>query len=101
MLLASVLRVYGFLLQSFISGDANLFWVSQLSDQVFRFLLSCKNVGFAVYRLLSYSCSVFKAYLHLWNSSGPNWIIEWQHYSEEELKSWKLVSQPFFTGLVH
>jgi hypothetical protein len=26
------------------------------------------------------------------DSSGPNWIIEWQRYSEEESKSWKLVS---------
>jgi hypothetical protein len=35
---------------------------------------------------------VFKAYLHLWNSGGPNWFIEWQRFSEEESKSWKLVS---------
>jgi hypothetical protein len=35
---------------------------------------------------------MFKAYLHLWNSSSPNWIIEWQRFSEEESKSWKLVS---------
>jgi hypothetical protein len=82
----------GLLLQSFIGGDADLFRVLPLSDRVFRFLLSCKSVGFAVYRLRSYFCSVFKAYLHLWNSGGPNWIIEWQCYSEEESKSWKLVS---------
>jgi hypothetical protein len=82
----------GLLLQSFIGGAADLFRVSPLSDRVFRFSLSCKNVGFTVYRLRSYSCSVFKAYLHLWNSGGPNWIIEWLCYSEEESKSWKLVS---------
>jgi hypothetical protein len=82
----------GLLLQSFIGGATDLFRVSPLSDRVFRFSLSCKNVGFTVYRLRSYSCSVFKAYLHLWNSGGPNWIIEWQCFSEEESKSWKLVS---------
>jgi hypothetical protein len=82
----------GLLLQSFIGGVTDLFRVLPLSDRVFRFSLSCKNVGFVVYRLRSYSCSVFKAYLHLWNSGGPNWIIEWQRFSEEESKSWKLVS---------
>jgi hypothetical protein len=82
----------GLLLQSSVGGEAGLFRVSQLADRVFRFLLSCRIVGFAVYRLRSYSCSMFKAYLHLWNSGGPNWFIEWQRYSVEESKSWKLVS---------
>jgi hypothetical protein len=82
----------GLLLQSFVGGEAVLFRVSQLADRVFRFSISCKVVGFAVYHLRSYSCSVFKAYLHLWNFGGPNWFIEWQRYSVEESKSWKLVS---------
>jgi hypothetical protein len=82
----------GLLLQSFVGGKAGLFKVSQLADRVFRFSISCKVVGFAVYQLRSYSCSVFKAYLHLWNSGGPNWFIEWQRYSAEESNSWKLVS---------
>jgi hypothetical protein len=82
----------GLLLQSFVGGEAGLFRVSQLADRVFRFSISCKVVGFVVYHLRSYSYSVFKAYLHLWNSGGPNWFIEWQRYSEEESKSWTLVS---------
>jgi hypothetical protein len=82
----------GFLLQSFIGGATDLFKVSPLSDRVFRFSLSCKDVGFTVYQLRSYACSTFKAYLHLWNSGSPNWIKEWQRFSEEESKSWKLVS---------
>jgi hypothetical protein len=83
----------GFLLQSLIGGATDLFRVSRLLDRVFRFSLSCKNVGFAVYRLRSYVCPSFKAYLHLWNSGGPNWIKEWQLFSEEESKSWKVVSR--------
>jgi hypothetical protein len=83
----------GFLLQSFIGGKADLFRVIPLSNQGFRFSLSCKDVGFAVYRRRSYVCSSFKAYLHLWNSGGPNWIKEWQLYSDEESSSWKLVSR--------
>jgi hypothetical protein len=86
-------ELVGFLLQSFIGGAADLFRVSLLSDRAFRFSLSCKNVGFVVYRLRSYVYLSFKAYLHLWNSSGPNWIREWQLFSEEESKSWKVVSR--------
>jgi hypothetical protein len=60
----------GLLLQSFIGGAAILFRVSPLLNRVFRFSFSCKNVGFAVYRLRSYSCPVFKAYqpMELWRS---------------------------------
>jgi hypothetical protein len=65
-----------FLLQSFIGGSSELFRISPLSDRVFRFSLSYKDVGFAVYRCHSFICSSFKAYLHLWNSGGPNWIKE-------------------------
>jgi hypothetical protein len=73
-----------------------LFRPLQLSDRVFRFLLSCKEVGFTVYRRHSFSCSSFKAYLHLWNSGGPNWIKEWQLFSDEESSSWTLVSRGRF-----
>jgi hypothetical protein len=55
----------GLLLQSFIGGSAKLFRISPLSNRVFRFSLSCKDVGFAVYRRHSFICSTFKAYLHL------------------------------------
>jgi hypothetical protein len=82
----------GLLLQSLIGGSAKLFRPLQLSDRVFRFSLSCKEVGFAVYRRHSFSCSSFKAYLHLWNSGGPNWIKEWQLFLEDESNSWTIVS---------
>jgi hypothetical protein len=83
----------GFMLQSCIGGFAKLFRTLQLSDRVFRFSLSCKDVGFAVYRRHSFSCSSFKASFHLWNSGGPNWIKEWHLFSDEELNSWTLVSR--------
>jgi hypothetical protein len=83
----------GLLLQSFIGGSAKLFRISSLSDRVFRFSLSCKDVGLAVYRRHSFICSSFKAYLHFWNSGGPNWIKEWQLFTEEESSSWTLVSR--------
>jgi hypothetical protein len=83
----------GLLLQSFIGGSAKLFRPLQLLDRVFRFSLSCKELGFTVYRRHSFSCSSFKAYLHLWNSGAPNWIKEWQLFSEEESNSWTMVSR--------
>jgi hypothetical protein len=46
----------GLLLQSFIGGSAKLFRISSQSDRVFRFSLSCKDVGLAVYRRHSFIC---------------------------------------------
>jgi hypothetical protein len=86
------LESVGFLLQSFIGEAADYFRISLLSDRVFRFSLSCKDVGFVVYRLRYYECPSFKAYLHLWNFGGPDWVREWQPFVEEESKSWKVVS---------
>jgi hypothetical protein len=44
----------GFLLQSFISGSIDGFQIVPLSDRVFRFSISCKEVGFTVYGMRSY-----------------------------------------------
>lgn len=50
-------------------------------------------MGFAIYSLGSYECDFFKAYLHLWNFGGPNWVKEYQAYMHEEQCSWNLVSR--------
>jgi hypothetical protein len=88
----STLESVGFL-QSFIGGSIDSFGIVPLSDIVFTFSLSCKAVGFAVYNIGSYKCKSLKAYLHLWNFGGPNWIRELQFFNEEESTSWKLVSR--------
>jgi hypothetical protein len=54
----------GFILQSFIGGNASAFKISVLSDIVFRISVSCKSVGFSIYNLRSYECNSFKAYLY-------------------------------------
>lgn len=46
----------GFLLQSFISGSTDGFRIVPLSDRVFIFSISCKEVGFTVYGMRSYEC---------------------------------------------
>jgi hypothetical protein len=59
----------GFLLQSFIGGDASAFKIMALSDIVFRFSTSYKSVGFSIYNLRSYECKSFKAFfasMELW-----------------------------------
>lgn len=52
------------------------FKVFQLSDRVFRFSVFSKLIGFAVFKLKVFSCYQFKAYVHLSNSDGPNWVGE-------------------------
>lgn len=83
----------GFFLQSFIGGSAGGFRIVPLSDINFRLSVSCKEVGFTVCGMRSYACESFKAYVHLWNPGGPNWLKELQLFHEEEDNSWNLVSR--------
>jgi hypothetical protein len=83
----------GFILQSFIGGNASAFKISVLSDIVFRISVSCKSVGFSIYNLRSYECNSFKAYFNPWNSGGPNWVKEYKLLIDEEDSLWNLVSR--------
>lgn len=63
----------GLLLQASIGGKANDFNVTYLSGWMFRFLVSCKDVGFMIYKLKSHICKHFAVYFFLWGRGGPNW----------------------------
>jgi hypothetical protein len=63
------------LIQGFLSVGSGLSFLAFLQECGFR------------------SLSALFLCLHLWNSGGPNWIKEWQLFSEEESKSWKVVSR--------
>jgi hypothetical protein len=85
--------VMGFLLQSAIGGSTKDFNVHSLSDRVFRFSVSGKQVGFFIYNLRFFKSLDFIVYFHLWNGGGPNWQKEFSDFSSEEDGSWQLVSK--------
>lgn len=75
------------LLQATIGGVANDFEVLPLSDRVFRFSVSQSAVGFHVVNLLSFECSLYKIFFHLWSNGGPHWFHEWKAFCAEEKAS--------------
>jgi hypothetical protein len=82
-----------FLLQAAIGGLLADFNMLQLSDQVFRLLVSYREVGFFIYQLQHFNCDSFEVYFNLWNNGGAHWEKEFQQYQIEENDSWKTVSK--------
>jgi hypothetical protein len=71
------------LLQAAIGGLSADFNVSQLSDQVFRFSVSCREVGFFIYQLQHFKCDNFEVFFNLWNNGGAHWEKEYHQYQME------------------
>ena len=61
----------GLLLEATIGGVAWDFSVLQLGPRVFRFFVSSKVVGFHIFKLVSFECSCYKVFFHLWGNGGP------------------------------
>jgi hypothetical protein len=40
---------------------------------MYRFSISCKEAGFFIYKLKSFSCKIFAVFFFLWGNGGPNW----------------------------
>ena len=59
-------------IESAIGGSAIDLQVSHIKGKVFAFHVSCKQVGFFIIDLRSYSCYDFKCYFNLWGNGGPN-----------------------------
>jgi len=78
-------------LQSCLGGRAAGFHVQFLSTNHFRFSVSCKQVGFHVYRLRRVISSQFDVYFHLWNNGMPNWEREKRIWEKEQEKEWSTV----------
>jgi hypothetical protein len=81
----------GHLLQAALGGFAAGFEVLQLSDQVFRFSVSSKAVGFHIYNSKCIDRVKFRAFFNLWNRGSPNWIHEFKKFIGEENASWLTV----------
>lgn len=77
----------GALLQSVLGGHSHAFRVVQLGDQVFRFSISSKSVGFHIVKLRSFECSDFKIF-HLWHDGGPNYVSELHNWEAEQASKW-------------
>ena len=76
------------ILQATIGGLAKDFGVVPLSDSVFHFSVSSRLVGFHVFKLWFFSCTLYKVYFHLWSNGGPRWIPEWRAFCVEEENAW-------------
>jgi hypothetical protein len=70
-------------LESALGCSAIEFVVSSISDKVLSFNVSCKEVGFHIVDLRSFSCLQFKCYFHLWGNGGPNWGREFKIWKKE------------------
>jgi hypothetical protein len=78
----------GIALEAAIGGFCGSLKVSTLSERVFSFVVSSKQVGFYILNHRYYACPQFKFYFHLWGLGGPNWLREfnlWQKECKEEL----------------
>lgn len=74
------------ILESCLGGHAPFFHVLEVSNNYFRFSVSCKSVGFMVYALRRVIGSSFDVYFHLWSNGAPHWEREkrlWEIESEE------------------
>ena len=85
----------GLILQACLGGIAKDFRVYHLSGWMFRFSVSCKNVGLMIYKLKSYSCKTFVVLFHLWSGGGPNWRKEYDLWRHEQESKWTTVGSRF------
>jgi hypothetical protein len=79
-------------LELVIGGHADKLKVSALSDRVFSFCVSSKQVGFHILKLRMYRCLNFKCFFHLWGRGEPNWAREFECWQRECQSEWILVS---------
>lgn len=57
----------------------------------FHFSVSCKNVGFTIYKLRRFIGKSYGVYFHLWSNGAPHWEKEKRLWEEEEANRWNHV----------
>lgn len=71
------------ILQSCLGGNAKNFNVFHLSGWMHGFSVSCKEVGFMVRNLKSFTCKSAIFFFH-WSDGGPNWRKDYALWCQEE-----------------
>lgn len=57
-------------LSAILGGPAESFNVCLVEERIFLFSVSCKEVGFEIYKLRTFKCADFELFFHLFNDSG-------------------------------
>jgi hypothetical protein len=71
-----------------LGGSPAGFHVAFVKDRHFKFVVSCKQVGFMICDLKRVISEHFDIYFHLWRDGGANWVREEKHWLQEEEQSW-------------
>jgi hypothetical protein len=66
----------GLALEAATGGYCGMLQVSFISERVYSFAVSNKDVAFHILNKRSFTCSKFKCFFHLWGAGGPNWRRE-------------------------
>jgi hypothetical protein len=74
-----------------VGGFATDFRPVMLSDRVFKFMVSSKEVAFHIFNLKSFSCDNYKIFFSLWRNGGAHWNSEYKKYLLEEEQEWTTV----------
>ena len=79
-------------LHACLGGTPAGFHVSFVQDRHFKFVVSCKAVGFMICELKRVVTDQFDIYFHLWRDGGAHWVREEKQWIAEENQSWTEVS---------
>ena len=80
-------------LHACLGGAPAGFHVTYIQDRHFRFVVSCKQVGFKVCDLKRVITEHFDVYFHLWRDGGARWIGELKRWNREEEAGWTKVTR--------
>jgi hypothetical protein len=82
----------GLALEAATGGYCGMLQVSFISERVYSFAVSNKDVAFHILNKRSFTCSKFKCFFHLWGAGGPNWRREFHLWQKECAQEWTLIS---------